>query len=97
MSEFCEAVQKLGKGIESPTRYQILQALMRGPRTVTEILEAVKVSQPAVSQHLKVLKECDLVTRVRWGQEVRYALNNEKMLHVLQGLIKNVDKSKNKK
>lgn len=96
MSALCEAIQKLGKGIENPTRYRILQVLMSGPKTVTEILGSVMVSQPAVSQHLQVLQACQLVTRVRWGQEVRYALDTNHMLYVLQGLTKNVSKTNNK-
>ena len=46
------------------TRRTILERLARGPRSVAEIADGLPVSRPAVSQHLKVLKEARLV-RVR--------------------------------
>jgi DNA-binding transcriptional ArsR family regulator len=46
------------------TRRAIFERLARGPRSVAEIAEGLPVSRPAVSQHLKVLKEARLV-RVR--------------------------------
>lgn len=44
-----------------PTRRAILEQLMRGPLTVGELASRVPVSRPAVSQHLRVLKEAHLV------------------------------------
>lgn len=46
------------------TRRAIFERLARGPRSVAEIAEGLPVSRPAVSQHLKVLKDARLV-RVR--------------------------------
>ncbi len=46
------------------TRRAIFERLARGPRSVADIAEGLPVSRPAVSQHLKVLKEARLV-RVR--------------------------------
>ena len=48
--------------LADPTRRQVLERLRRGPRSVREIAEGLHVSRPAVSQHLKVLKEAGLVT-----------------------------------
>ncbi|GAB2792559.1 ArsR/SmtB family transcription factor [Amycolatopsis magusensis] len=44
-----------------PSRRQILQRLAERPRSVTEIAEELPISRPAVSQHLRVLKEARLV------------------------------------
>lgn len=44
------------------TRRAIFEALRDGPRPVGELVELVPISQPAVSQHLKVLREAELVT-----------------------------------
>src|ERR671934_1411781 len=44
-----------------PTRRAIFEQLRRGPRAVGEIADELPVSRPAVSQHLKVLKEAGLV------------------------------------
>jgi DNA-binding transcriptional ArsR family regulator len=46
------------------TRRAIFERLARGPRSVAEIADGLPVSRPAVSQHLKVLREARLV-RVR--------------------------------
>lgn len=45
-----------------PTRRKVFERLARGPRSVGEIAKGMPVSRPAVSQHLKVLKEAGLVT-----------------------------------
>ncbi len=45
-----------------PTRRHVLELLHGGERTVRELTDDLPVSQPAVSQHLKVLREAGLVT-----------------------------------
>src|SRR5262245_1231592 len=48
--------------LADPTRRQVLEQLRAGPRAVGEIAGGMPVSRPAVSQHLKVLKDAGLVT-----------------------------------
>lgn len=48
--------------LADPTRREIFQRLQGGGRSVGEIARDLPVSRPAVSQHLKVLKEAGLVT-----------------------------------
>jgi DNA-binding transcriptional ArsR family regulator len=48
--------------LSDPTRRQVFERLGRGPRAVGELADGLPVSRPAVSQHLKVLKEAGLVT-----------------------------------
>jgi DNA-binding transcriptional ArsR family regulator len=45
-----------------PTRRAVLELLRDGERSVRELTDATEVSQPAVSQHLRVLREAGLVT-----------------------------------
>ena len=47
--------------IADPTRRQVFERLAEGPRSVGELAEGLPVSRPAVSQHLKVLKDAGLV------------------------------------
>ena len=47
--------------LADPTRMSVLEKLRDGPRSVGEIANDLPVSRPAVSQHLKVLKEAGLV------------------------------------
>ena len=48
--------------LADPTRRAVFERLGDGPRAVSELAEGLPVSRPAVSQHLKVLKEAGLVT-----------------------------------
>jgi len=47
--------------LADPTRRRVFERLKDGPHAVTEIARGLPVSRPAVSQHLKVLKEAGLV------------------------------------
>ena len=61
--------------LADPTRRLILTKLARGERSVSELTDALPVSQPAVSQHLKVLKSVGLVTDRAEGTKRIYRLN----------------------
>jgi DNA-binding transcriptional ArsR family regulator len=58
-----------------PTRRRILEVVREGPRPVGEIARRVPVSRPAVSQHLRVLKEAGLVRDRQEGTRRLYALD----------------------
>jgi DNA-binding transcriptional ArsR family regulator len=57
------------------TRRAIFERLRRGPMAVGEIAHGVPVSRPAVSQHLRVLKDAGLVTERRDGTRRLYRLD----------------------
>ena len=58
-----------------PTRRQLFEYLRLGPCPVTELISVVPISQPAVSQHLRVLREARLVRVEKRGQQRIYHLN----------------------
>ncbi|MEU0501143.1 metalloregulator ArsR/SmtB family transcription factor [Nocardia sp. NPDC005998] len=58
-----------------PTRRAIFERLGKGPCAVGELADALPVSRPAVSQHLKVLKEAGLVVDQAMGTRRVYRLN----------------------
>src|SRR2546425_468660 len=58
-----------------PTRREIFERLADRPRAVGELARQLPVSRPAVSQHLKVLKEAGLVTARRAGNRRIYQLD----------------------
>jgi DNA-binding transcriptional ArsR family regulator len=58
-----------------PTRQAIVELLSGGPRAVGEIARDLPVSRPAVSQHLRVLKEAGLVTDHQQGTRRLYQLD----------------------
>ena len=57
------------------TRMAIFQKLSGGPIAVNELARMLPVSRPAVSQHLRVLKEAGLITERRNGTQRVYAAN----------------------
>jgi DNA-binding transcriptional ArsR family regulator len=57
------------------TRREIFERLARGPRSVGELAKELPVSRPAVSQHLKVLKDAGLVFDRPVGTRRLYQLN----------------------
>ena len=60
--------------IADPTRRRLLTELAAGERTVSELSVGLAISQPAVSQHLKVLREAGLVLFRSSGRSHRYRL-----------------------
>ena len=61
--------------LSDPTRRLVFERVLTAPRPVTAIAEGLPVSRPAVSQHLKVLKEAGLITERRNGTQRLYAAN----------------------
>jgi len=68
--------------IVEPNRRLILEALRRAPCTVNSLVEVARLSQPAVSKHLKVLKEANLVVVRPDGQKRWYELNAQPLEEV---------------
>jgi DNA-binding transcriptional ArsR family regulator len=65
------------QALGDPTRRAIFECLALGPRSVGELAREVPVSRPAVSQHLRVLKEAGLVSERRAGTRRIYQLKPE--------------------
>ena len=63
--------------LAEPNRRVILDALREGPRTVSMLVETMGASQPAVSKHLRVLRDAGLVRVRRDGQRRWYEVNAE--------------------
>lgn len=65
------------EALGDPTRRQLFERLRDGPCSVNELVDAVAVSQPAVSQHLRVLKEARLVQVQKQGRQRIYSVDPE--------------------
>jgi DNA-binding transcriptional ArsR family regulator len=61
--------------LADPTRRAIFERLVRGPRAVGELAREFPVSRPAVSQHLRVLKDAGLVADQREGNRRLYRVD----------------------
>lgn len=69
------AYQTAMDALGDPTRRAIFERLGPGPRSVGELAEGLPVSRPAVSQHLRVLKEAGLVAERREGTRRIYRVD----------------------
>ncbi|WP_407049369.1 ArsR/SmtB family transcription factor [Methyloraptor flagellatus] len=61
--------------LADPTRRAVFERLRPGPRSVGDIAKGMPVSRPAVSQHLKVLKDAGLVTDRAEGTRRVYSID----------------------
>jgi DNA-binding transcriptional ArsR family regulator len=68
------AYQTALHALADPTRREILERLRRGPLAVGALAEGLPVSRPAVSQHLRVLKDAGLVSETRQGTRRLYGV-----------------------
>jgi DNA-binding transcriptional ArsR family regulator len=78
-------ISKLFDGFADPTRMSVLALLARqGETSVGEIVEAVRVPQPRVSNHLRCLSWCGYVRARRDGKRVYYSIADERVLQILR-------------
>lgn len=79
--------QQLFNALADPTRRTIIELLAtNGQMTATDIYNNFEITDPAVSQHLKVLREAELVQIEKSAQKHLYSLN-PKTMHSLQDWI----------
>lgn len=67
-------------------RVQLICCLAK-PQSVTELLDRCKLSQSALSQHLKILKDARIIQCVRDGKRQIYSVSNKEMLHIARILL----------
>jgi ArsR family transcriptional regulator len=63
------------KALADPTRREILRLLRRGEMTAGDLAQRFEASKPTMSHHFSVLKQADLLTCRRDGQQIWYGLN----------------------
>lgn len=84
------------EALADPTRRAVLEALRRGPRSVGEIARGLPVTRPAVSQHLRVLKDAKLVSDEPAGTRRLYRIDDrglEELRRYVEGLWSDVLRS----
>ena len=74
------------QGIADPTRRAIIALIALQAMTPNAIAEHFHTSRQAVSKHLRILTECDLVKQDQKGREIYYRLEIEKMKEIDQWL-----------
>jgi len=87
-----ELEAKLFKGFADQSRLAILQAIINGPKTVSEIVNITQLTQPNTSTHLACLLDCGLVQKEKKGRTVFYALAVPEIATMLKLANKTVQK-----
>ena len=72
--------------LADPTRRQVFERLRKGPRAVNVLAAGLPVSRPAVSQHLKVLKQAGLVEERSEGVRRIYSVRREGLIELREWL-----------
>jgi DNA-binding transcriptional ArsR family regulator len=72
------------KAVADDSRRQLLMMLKDGEKTPTEMAKSFDFTLPALSTHLRVLREADLVMERRVGQNRYYSVNREKMSEMIR-------------
>jgi DNA-binding transcriptional ArsR family regulator len=72
--------------LADPTRQEVFKRLCRGPQSVSALAQSLPVSRPAVSQHLKVLKEAGLVADAPDGTRRIYRIDPKGLAALRQWL-----------
>jgi DNA-binding transcriptional ArsR family regulator len=76
----------VAKSISDQNRLRILLSLGEGRKTVSTIVEEMRLSQPLVSHHLKELRRCLLVKVERRGLFVHYEIADERIIPIVEEL-----------
>ena len=76
-------LQQTLKALADPTRREILNLLKKGKLSAGEITDHFQVTAAAISRHLSVLKEADLIDDTREGKYIFYTLNASVLEEIL--------------
>lgn len=76
------------KALADPTRRSIFEKLAAGGMNASALRQGIEISQPAMSQHLSVLRRAGLVREQRQGRFVNYEVDPEGLVHIVQWLAK---------
>ena len=82
--ETMDDIAELFKGFADTTRVHILSLLARQELCVTDIAEAVEISQSAISHQLRILKQMHLIKFRREGKNILYSLADDHVLTILE-------------
>ncbi len=82
-SALTEAAECL-KTLAHPSRLQIVQILMNGERiSVNELAESCVLSQPAMSDHLRLMQRCGFLCSEREGRTVYYRISSQHLKEIM--------------
>ena len=77
------SLQRTLKALADPTRREILNMLKKGKLSAGEIVEKFDITGAAISRHLSVLKEADLIYNKREGKFIYYEINTSVLEEIM--------------
>jgi len=77
---------KIFKALSDPVRLEILDFLRDREKCVCEIIPHVKLIQPLVSRHLKILKDCGIVRYRKDGNRRLYSITDQQIFKIIDDL-----------
>src|SRR3954462_1728553 len=78
-----ESASDILRALAAPVRIAIVLQLLESQRCVHELVDALGVPQPLVSQHLRILKAAGVVAGARAGREVHYRLVDHPLAEIV--------------
>lgn len=85
---------ELLKVLGSPVRLGVvLQLHAHGEQCVHELVASLEVSQPLMSQHLRVLRTARLIVGRRDGKEIRYSIADDHVTHIVHDAIRHAEEA----
>jgi ArsR family transcriptional regulator, zinc-responsive transcriptional repressor len=82
-----DAASTLLRAVTAPIRLAVIDLLADHPYCVHELVDAIGVAQPLVSQHLRVLRGAGLVQTRRRGREIVYELTDVHAAHIVRDAV----------
>ena len=82
------------RALAAPVRVAIVLQLHESERCVHELVAALGVTQPLISQHLRVLKSAGVVANERHGREVVYRLVDDHLAHIVVDAVSHVEEGR---
>lgn len=93
-SDTLEGAGDLLRALAAPVRIAIVLQLLESQHCVHELVDALGVPQPLVSQHLRVLKAAGVVAGERSGREVLYRLVDHHLAHIVTAAVSHAEEDR---
>jgi DNA-binding transcriptional ArsR family regulator len=82
-----ERAVKIFKALSNPYRFQLIKILLEDSKNVSTMAEELRVESETISNHLRFLRNCELVTNRREGNKVYYSVNRPKVVRKLLDIV----------
>lgn len=86
-----DEIARIFKALAHPARVRLLRRLMVEECCVSEVEKCLRISQPNVSQHLRILREAGLIRGVRRRTQICYRIADDRVRRILEIFAKGSD------